>query len=57
MLELMGPDKDADGLHPMNLGRRVLGVAGYLSPVPGGVGPTTRAMLLVNVMEASKRLR
>ncbi len=35
MLELIDPDKDADGLHPMNLGRLVLGVAGELhSPVP-----------------------
>ena len=35
MLELMDPDKDADGLHPMNLGRLVLGVSGELdSPLP-----------------------
>ena len=35
MLELMDPDKDADGLHPMNLGRLVLGVSGDLaSPLP-----------------------
>jgi len=31
-------------------------VAGYLSPVPGGVGPMTRAMLLVNVVQAAERL-
>ena len=31
-------------------------LAGYLSPVPGGVGPMTRAMLLVNVVEAAERL-
>jgi methylenetetrahydrofolate dehydrogenase (NADP+)/methenyltetrahydrofolate cyclohydrolase len=30
-------------------------VAGYLSPVPGGVGPMTRAMLLANVVEAAER--
>jgi methylenetetrahydrofolate dehydrogenase (NADP+)/methenyltetrahydrofolate cyclohydrolase len=30
-------------------------VAGYLSPVPGGVGPMTRAMLLKNVVEAAER--
>ena len=35
----------------------VADVAGYLSPVPGGVGPMTRAMLLVNVVEAAERLR
>jgi methylenetetrahydrofolate dehydrogenase (NADP+)/methenyltetrahydrofolate cyclohydrolase len=35
MLELMDPDKDADGLHPTNLGRLVLGVSGPLhSPLP-----------------------
>jgi methylenetetrahydrofolate dehydrogenase (NADP+) / methenyltetrahydrofolate cyclohydrolase len=35
MLELMDPAKDADGLHPTNLGRLVLGVAGELdSPLP-----------------------
>lgn len=31
-------------------------IAGYLSPVPGGVGPMTRAMLLVNVVTAAERL-
>jgi len=34
----------------------VANVAGYLSPVPGGVGPMTRAMLLKNVVEAAERL-
>ena len=35
MLELMDPNKDADGLHPINLGRLVLGVSGELtSPLP-----------------------
>jgi methylenetetrahydrofolate dehydrogenase (NADP+)/methenyltetrahydrofolate cyclohydrolase len=29
-------------------------VAGYLAPVPGGVGPMTRAMLLANVVEAAE---
>jgi len=31
-------------------------VAAFLSPVPGGVGPMTRAMLLNNVVEAAERL-
>jgi methylenetetrahydrofolate dehydrogenase (NADP+) / methenyltetrahydrofolate cyclohydrolase len=31
-------------------------VAGYLAPVPGGVGPMTRAMLLANVVEAAERV-
>jgi methylenetetrahydrofolate dehydrogenase (NADP+)/methenyltetrahydrofolate cyclohydrolase len=30
-------------------------VAGYLAPVPGGVGPMTRAMLLTNVVERAER--
>jgi methylenetetrahydrofolate dehydrogenase (NADP+) / methenyltetrahydrofolate cyclohydrolase len=31
-------------------------VAGHLAPMPGGVGPMTRAMLLLNVVEAAERL-
>jgi methylenetetrahydrofolate dehydrogenase (NADP+)/methenyltetrahydrofolate cyclohydrolase len=30
-------------------------VAGWLSPVPGGVGPVTVSMLLLNVVEAAER--
>jgi len=30
-------------------------VAGWLAPMPGGVGPMTRAMLLTNVVEACER--
>ena len=29
--------------------------AGWITPVPGGVGPMTRAMLLVNTIEAAER--
>ena len=29
--------------------------AGFLAPMPGGVGPMTRAMLLANVVEAAER--
>ena len=32
----------------------VAGVAGWLTPVPGGVGPMTRAMLLANVVDAAE---
>ncbi len=39
-------DVDFDGL---------LDVASWITPVPGGVGPMTRAMLLVNTMEAAER--
>src|SRR6185295_4786725 len=34
---------------------RVRDIAGWLSPVPGGVGPMTVAMLLQNVVEAAER--
>jgi methylenetetrahydrofolate dehydrogenase (NADP+)/methenyltetrahydrofolate cyclohydrolase len=37
VLELMYPDKDADGLHPTNLGRLVLGVPAPLPCTPRGV--------------------
>lgn len=30
-------------------------VAGWITPVPGGVGPMTRAMLLINTLEAAER--
>ena len=33
----------------------VRGVAGWISPVPGGVGPMTVAMLLRNVVDAALR--
>lgn len=35
----------------------VLAIAGALTPVPGGVGPMTRAMLLVNTLRAAKERR
>lgn len=37
ILELIDPDKDADGLHPMNLGRLVLGVPAPLPCTPRGI--------------------
>jgi methylenetetrahydrofolate dehydrogenase (NADP+)/methenyltetrahydrofolate cyclohydrolase len=42
--------KIAGDVHP-----DVAGVAGWVSPNPGGVGPMTRAMLLSNVVEAAER--
>jgi len=41
-------DVDADG---------VAAVAGAITPVPGGVGPMTRAMLLVNTLRAARSAR
>lgn len=37
VLEQVDPDKDADGLHPVNLGRLVLGVPGPLPCTPLGI--------------------
>jgi len=34
----------------------VNGVAGFISPVPGGVGPVTVAMLLKNVLKVAQRV-
>jgi methylenetetrahydrofolate dehydrogenase (NADP+)/methenyltetrahydrofolate cyclohydrolase len=31
-------------------------VAGWITPVPGGVGPMTRAMLLINTIESAERV-
>ena len=47
------------------LGSKLLGdvhpdvakVAGWLSPVPGGVGPMTRGMLMWNTLRAEQLLR
>ena len=32
----------------------VLNIASYVAPMPGGVGPMTRAMLLTNVVEMAQ---
>ncbi len=37
ILELIDPDKDADGLHPVNLGKLVLGFEGPLPCTPRGI--------------------
>lgn len=53
------PAKDVDGANPVSLGDvdgGVEQVAGALSPVPGGVGPVTTALLLRHVSEAAARL-
>ena len=43
VLELMDPAKDADGLHPMNLGRLVLGIDAPLPCTPRGIVELLRA--------------
>jgi len=44
------PDGLVGDVHPS-----VREVAGWVAPMPGGVGPMTRAMLLANVVEAAER--
>ncbi|MFZ8911283.1 MAG: bifunctional methylenetetrahydrofolate dehydrogenase/methenyltetrahydrofolate cyclohydrolase, partial [Candidatus Nanopelagicales bacterium] len=43
VLEIMDPAKDADGLHPMNLGRLVLGIDAPLPCTPRGIVELLRA--------------
>ena len=44
-----------DGKVAGDVAKDVTEVAGYVSPNPGGVGPMTRALLLMNVVEAAER--
>ena len=44
---------DGKGRYIGDVEPAVAEVAGYLAPMPGGVGPMTRAMLLTNVVEAA----
>ena len=50
----VGISRTADGLDG-DICPSAYEVAGYVSPMPGGVGPVTRAMLLQNVVEACER--
>jgi methylenetetrahydrofolate dehydrogenase (NADP+)/methenyltetrahydrofolate cyclohydrolase len=50
----VGISRTAEGLAG-DVDRGVAEVAGFLAPMPGGVGPMTRAMLLTNVVEAAER--
>ena len=38
-----------------DLAEDVAEVAGWVAPMPGGVGPMTRAMLLANVVETAEQ--
>ncbi len=49
----VGVSRTDDGLRG-DVDPAVAEVAGYLSPNPGGVGPLTRAFLLINVVEAAE---
>jgi methylenetetrahydrofolate dehydrogenase (NADP+) / methenyltetrahydrofolate cyclohydrolase len=46
--------EDGKGRYTGDVADDVWQVAGYLAPMPGGVGPMTRAMLLTNVVEAAE---
>ncbi len=37
IIELIDPSKDADGFHPVNLGRMVIGMPGFLPATPYGI--------------------
>ncbi|MFF2653182.1 bifunctional methylenetetrahydrofolate dehydrogenase/methenyltetrahydrofolate cyclohydrolase [Streptomyces sp. NPDC058045] len=51
----VGVSRDEHGKIVGDVHPGVAEVAGWLSPNPGGVGPMTRAQLLVNVVEAAER--
>jgi methylenetetrahydrofolate dehydrogenase (NADP+)/methenyltetrahydrofolate cyclohydrolase len=51
----VGISRIASGALVGDVDPKVSGVAGYLSPNPGGVGPMTRAMLLQNVVQLASR--
>ncbi|MEV0266420.1 bifunctional methylenetetrahydrofolate dehydrogenase/methenyltetrahydrofolate cyclohydrolase [Streptomyces sp. NPDC050617] len=50
----VGVSRDENGKIVGDVHPGVAEVAGWLSPNPGGVGPMTRAQLLVNVVEAAE---
>jgi len=37
IIEAINPEKDADGFHPVNIGRMVIGLPGYLPATPYGI--------------------
>ncbi|MHC0434213.1 bifunctional methylenetetrahydrofolate dehydrogenase/methenyltetrahydrofolate cyclohydrolase [Streptomyces sp. O3] len=51
----VGVSRDESGKIVGDVHPKVAEVAGWISPNPGGVGPMTRALLLVNVVEAAER--
>ncbi|MGW1196105.1 bifunctional methylenetetrahydrofolate dehydrogenase/methenyltetrahydrofolate cyclohydrolase [Streptomyces sp. NPDC002536] len=51
----VGVSRDGEGKIQGDVDPGVAEVAGWISPNPGGVGPMTRALLLVNVVEAAER--
>jgi methylenetetrahydrofolate dehydrogenase (NADP+)/methenyltetrahydrofolate cyclohydrolase len=37
IIEAIDPQKDADGFHPVNLGKMMIGIPGYLPATPSGI--------------------
>ena len=53
----VGINRGADGkLHGDVDEAALAGKAGWITPVPGGVGLMTRAMLMANTLRAARRL-
>ncbi len=46
---------DGKGRYTGDVHPEVRDVAGFVAPMPGGIGPMTRAMLMANVVEAAER--
>ncbi len=51
----VGVSRDAEGKIAGDVAADVYGVAGWVSPNPGGVGPMTRAMLLSNIVVSAEK--
>jgi methylenetetrahydrofolate dehydrogenase (NADP+) / methenyltetrahydrofolate cyclohydrolase len=51
---VVGPD--GKGVYTGDVAPEVAEVAAALAPVPGGIGPMTRAMLLTNVVERAEKV-
>jgi methylenetetrahydrofolate dehydrogenase (NADP+) / methenyltetrahydrofolate cyclohydrolase len=53
----VGMNRRPDGRLGGDVGPAAASVAGWLTPVPGGVGPVTRAMLMANTCQAEEARR
>jgi methylenetetrahydrofolate dehydrogenase (NADP+)/methenyltetrahydrofolate cyclohydrolase len=51
----VGMNREDDGLYGDVAFDEAREVAGWITPVPGGVGPMTRALLLVNTLASARR--
>jgi methylenetetrahydrofolate dehydrogenase (NADP+)/methenyltetrahydrofolate cyclohydrolase len=53
----VGIHRGADGVTGDARTAELEGIAGWITPVPGGVGPMTIAMLMVNTLQAARWAR